>query len=162
MLKISMFEFLIRGVPEAFLFIFAAYAFSKVKIDYKRYFISAILLSVAACMIRFLPIQYGVNTILDISVFIILIVNVNRIEIITSIKSVILTIIIEYVCEGINVLIIQVIFKIDMNYIFSNSRLKAIYGIPSLIIFGIVLLFYYTSLKKRKELRGIKNGKIEL
>jgi hypothetical protein len=161
MLKISMFEFLVRGLPEAFLFVFAAYAISKTKIDYKRYLLASSLLALVVYLIRFLPIQYGVNTILNLLVIIVLMTTINKLDMITAIRTGIIIAIIEYICEGINVLIIQVIFKIDMNYIFSNPELKVLYGLPSLAIFGLVIIAYYTILHKRKELRTITNGEIK-
>lgn len=161
MLKISLFEFVLRGLPEAFLFVFAAYTFSKTKIDFKRYFIASGLLALVAYLIRFLPIQYGVNTILNLIVIIVLMTIINKLDMFIAIRTGIIIIIIEYICEGINVFIIQVIFKIDMNYVFSNSELKVLYGLPSLVIFGLIIFSYYAILKKRKELRIITNGEVK-
>ena len=156
-----MFEFLVRGIPEAFLFIFAAYAISKTKMDYKRYLLSSSLLALFAYIIRFLPIQPGINTIMNLIAIIILMAIINKLEMIKAIRTGIFIIIIEYICEGINVFIIQVLLKVDMNYIFNNPELKVLYGLPSLAIFGLVIFTYYTILNKRKELKNITNGEIE-
>lgn len=160
MLKISLFEFLLRGLPEAFLFVFAAFALTRTKLDVKKYFFVSITLAATACLIRFLPIQYGMNTILNLFVLIILMTIVNKIDMIYAIKTGVMIIILEFICEFINILFIQRVLKIDMNYVFNNADLKVLYGIPSLAIFGLIIFIYYSILKNRKELRTITDGEI--
>lgn len=160
MLKLTWVEFFARDIPEAFLFIFAAYAFSKNAINIKKYLLSSVLLAVMVYFIRLLPIQYGVNTILSIIVIIVIIVNINQIDTIKSIKAVVITVILEFICEGINIFIIQSILKLNMNYIFNNAVLKILYGIPSLLLFGCIIAIYYFKLLKRKELKYFTDGEI--
>ncbi len=149
MLKLSVVEFVARAVPEAFLLIFAIYTFSNTRINKKRYLLSSFLMIIMIFIIRSLPISYGIHTILSIMVLVLLSYIINKIDVITAVKSTIITIIFQFVCEGINIFIIQYILKDDMNYIFNNANLKTIYGIPSLIIFTcIVLLLYIRLLKK--------------
>ena len=155
MLRLTLMEFFTRGLPEAFLFIFAAYAFSKRFIDIKKYIISSVLYGFMAYMVRFLPIHYGVHTIMNVFIIIILTVNINNIDLISSIRSAITVIILQFICEGINVLIIQYILRVDMNYVFNDPVLKTLYGIPSIIVFACVAITYYIRLLRRKELKYI-------
>lgn len=158
MLKPTLLEFFVRGIPEAFLFVFAVYGLSKRFINTNRYIISSIIFVMMVYMIRFLPIHYGVHTILNLFVLIILNVNINKINLIESIRWGIVTIILQFVCEGINALIIKYIFKSDINYVFNNPVLKVLYGMPSILIFAIIVITYYARSLKRKELKYISNG----
>jgi hypothetical protein len=152
MLKLPLLEFFFRGIPEESLLIFAVYAFSKTIVDVKKYVMSSILLIAIVYLIRFLPIQFGVHTILNLIVMILLTVNINKIEIIKAIKASIIAIILESICEGINIFIIQYIFKLDINSVFKDPILKILYGIPSLLIFACAIgLYYHRFLKKRVE-----------
>ena len=160
MLKISMFEFLLRGLPEAFLFVFAAFTISKTKLDIKKYIFASLTLALVAYGVRFLPIQYGINTILNLFVIIVLMNVVNKIDMITAIRTGVTIIIIEFICEGLNVLFIQMILKINMNYVFTNPELTVVYGLPSLVLFGLIIIAYYSILKNRKELKSITDGEI--
>ncbi len=153
MLRVTLFEVFIRGLPEGFLSILAAYAFSKRYIDIKRYIVSSIIYVIMIYAIRFLPINFGVHTILNFFVFITLIVNINKINLIDSIRAVITTLIIQFMCEAINMLMIQYIFKADVDYILSKPVLKVIYGIPGILLFAGILISYYVKLLKRKELK---------
>jgi hypothetical protein len=160
MLKISMIEFLLRGLPEAFLFVFAAFALSKTKLELKKYIMASMTLAAVAYLVRFLPIQYGVNTILNLFVIIVLMNVVNKLDMIAAIRTGIMIIIIEFICEAFNVLLIQVILKIDMNYVFSNAELKVLYGLPSLAIFGLVIFTYYYKLRSGNKLRNVADGEV--
>ena len=155
MLKLTWFEFLIRTIPEEFLFVLAIHAFSKTKVDLKRYILSGVVASIAAYLIRLLPIEYGVHSLLAL-IFLIVMVNfVNKIDIIKSIQSGIIAFIICFVFEGLSLSFIQFILKKDLNIVMSNSINKTLIGLPSLVFFGIVVVIYYYRFSKRKELKDV-------
>ena len=153
MLKLSAIEFAARAIPEAFLLIFAVYTFSSTRMNKKNYLLSSLLMIIMIFIIRSLPISYGIHTILSIIVIILLSYSINGIDVINCIKSTIITIIFQLICEGTNIFIIQYILGKDMNHIFTNPNLKTIYGIPSLIIFACIISFRYIKLLKREELQ---------
>lgn len=155
MFEVSLIEFIGRAVPEGFLFVFALYVFSKTRINKKSYLLASVIMGIITFIIRLLPIHYGVHTILNIILLIVIGVNINKIDVIKSIQAVIISIILQFICEGINVFIIQYIFKVSMNYIFDDPMLKTLYGIPSLGIFGLVVGVYYFILFKRKKLSNV-------
>lgn len=155
MLRISWFEFIVRGIPEEFLFVFAVHAFTKTGINLKKYLLSGTVLWVLAYLIRFLPIQYGIHTILGLIVLILLVNFINKIDIIKTIRAAIIAFILEFVFEGLNLFFIQFVLKIDMDMMMNNPILKPLYGLPSIILFGIFVIAYYFRLSKRKELKYI-------
>ena len=152
MLKLSMFEFIFRSIPEAFVFMFAIYSFSKTIVDKKKYLLSVILLGMSVFVIRMLPINYGVHTILNIIMTIIITCAISKIDILKSIKASIAMIIILFICEGLNVAILSIIFGSKLEQVLSNTVMKTIYGLPSLALFGIIISVYYMTLKKRDKL----------
>lgn len=160
MLKITFLEFIIRGIPEGLIFFIAVHAFSKTKIQVRRYLFSSILYSVMVYLIRFLPIQNGVDSILNLIVLIIFAVIGNKIDIVKSIKAAIIIMLFEFILEGANLFAIQFVMKKDMVLIFKDPVIKTIYFIPSLLIFGCIVFGYYIVLLKRKELKNISYGKI--
>ncbi|MCB2339195.1 hypothetical protein [Clostridium estertheticum] len=158
MLRLNLLEVFLRVLPEEFLVIFAVYVFSKTIINVKKYIISSIIYFIAVYVIRLLPIQYGVHTILSIVVIIVLSININKISIINSIKASIITMILEFICEGINVIIIQYIFKVDIDRVFNEPLLKILYGIPSLLVFAAIVFTYYAYSAKNKRLKEVIDG----
>lgn len=160
MLKLSFLELIIRGIPEDLVFFLAVYTFTKSKVHKKRYLSSVIIQSIIVYLIRFLPIQNGADSILNLILLIMLSVIVIKIEIIQAIKAGIIIMLCEFISEGINVFFVQFILKKDLNSIFKDPMLKILYSYPSLLIFACCVIIYYLILRKRKELKNISYGKV--
>jgi hypothetical protein len=160
MLKLSWFEIIVRGIPEEFLFVLAAHAFSKTGINLKKYLLSGALLWVIIYLIRILPIQLGIHTILALISLIVLVSFINKVDIVKSIRAGIITTILAFVFEGINISFIQFVLKKDLSTIVNDPISKTLYGMPSLMLFGIFIVVYYFKLSKRKELKYFEYGEI--
>lgn len=154
MVSSSWFEFIVRGIPEEFLFVLAVHTFSKTEINLKKYLLSGAIFSILTFSIRLLPIQYGIHTILSLIVLIILVSFINTIGIVKAIRASLMTFILLFIFEGINLFTIQSILKVDLNIVMNDPILKTLYGLPSVILFGIFVIAYYRRLYKRKELNG--------
>ncbi len=155
MLKLSVVELFIRLIPEVLVLIFASYSFSKVRVERKKYIVASILLGVCVFTIRMLPIHYGVHTILNLIALTIIVSNINKIDVIDAIKSSIMTTIILFICEGINVMVLKLIVGDRLDVIVSNSISKAVYFLPSLLLLAIIVLMYYNYMKKRNRLKDV-------
>ena len=153
MLKMTADEFILRLLPEAFIFIFAAYAFSKTRINKSKYLLSSFLLGLSVFIIRMLPINYGVHTILNIIMLAVISYAINKIDLTEAIKVSIITAICLFLLEWLNMLLLTTIFGNKLDSILSNTILKTVSGLPSLIGFGLIVICYYNYLKKRKKLR---------
>jgi hypothetical protein len=143
MLRLTVFEFITRTIPESFVLMLAMYALSNIKIDIKKYLVSGLLLSTYVYFGRMLPISYGVHTILDIFVMIIIMCSINKADIILAIKASLVATIALYVLEELNVLLLSLIFKDKLEEIMLSTTLKVICGLPSLVLFGVVTIVYY-------------------
>lgn len=149
MLKLQPIEFFLRAIPEGFLFIFAIYVFSKVKIDKKKYIISSLIFSSSVYIIRMLPISYGVHSILSMLFLVFFSILYNKIDVVKVIRSIILIYIIQFLSEGINMVIIKFIPNFEI--LFKDPIYKTILGLPSLIIAGLIVITFYIIFKKRDE-----------
>ncbi|NFS10017.1 hypothetical protein FDE77_01735 [Clostridium botulinum] len=147
MLRLTTFEFLVRIIPEAFVLILGMFTLSNTKLNLKKYIISSLLFGLCEYGIRMLPINYGVHTILDIFIMIVTMFSINKSDVILSIRSSLITTIGLFICEGLNMLLLSAIFKDRLEVIMSDTKLKTIYGLPSLIFFTSITIVY--SLRKR-------------
>lgn len=155
MLKLKPIEFLLRGIPESFLFILAIYVFSKTKINKKIYIISSLLYAIATYIIRLLPINYGVHTILSLLFLGFLIIYYNKIDSIKALSSTIIIYLIQILTEGVNVVVLN-IMNVNIEKLVDNPFTKTILGIPSLLLsYLIVFIFYYINRKKEEN-----NGRV--
>lgn len=148
MLRITAFEFIVRTIPETFILIFAMIILSNTKLNVRRYIISSSLLAIGEYFIRMLPINYGVPTILDIFIMIIIMRTINKTDVILAIKASLITTILLFICEGLNIFLLSIIFKDKLESIMLEPMLKTLYGFPSFICFTIITIIYY--LRKRK------------
>lgn len=140
----------LRGVPEAFIHMYAMYALANMKIDKKKYILSSIVLSFLMVVISYLPISYGIHTILIVMVLIGLAVMVNQFDIVYCISVAIINMIIQFLTEGINVLLIEKVLKMDLAKAMSNPLGKSIYGIPSLIMFFGIIFITHRFIRRRR------------
>ncbi|NFO02630.1 hypothetical protein JW813_07210 [Clostridium botulinum] len=147
MLRLTGFEFLFRTIPESFVLMFAIFTLSNTKFNLKKYIVSSLLFGLCEYGIRMLPINYGVHTILDIFVMIIIMFSINKSDVVLSIKASLITTIVLFILEGLNTLLLSAIFKDKLEPVMSNIILKTVYGLPSLIFFTAIAIVY--SLRKR-------------
>ncbi len=129
-----------RIIPESLFFVWAFYMLSQTMMKIKRYLLSAIIGVVVICGVKFLPIDFGVHTLISITGYIITNVLINKISIVKSILVTLGVTIVEFICEIIDLFIIQNILHGNTEYIFSNSNLKILYEAPSFLFF-IILVF---------------------
>ncbi|MBP1863873.1 hypothetical protein BD780_002176 [Clostridium tetanomorphum] len=55
------------------------------------------------------------------------------------------------ICEGINAIILVNILHVNIKIIFEDPILKTLYGLPSLLIFSIVLFFFHKKIQISKK-----------
>jgi hypothetical protein len=151
MLKLSIWELVFRTIPEGFVFILAAYAFARIEIEKNRYIISSIILGLSTYLIRILPIHFGVHTMLSIMVIILISASINKIEIRKSVPAALISIIIMFLSEGLNVVLLDKLFNIKIEDFMSEVNLKLIYSAPSLIISAVVIFVLYRIFSRTKR-----------
>lgn len=153
MVGLSWIDFFLRFIPEALIIILAGYAISKKDIDIKLWFISSIILSLLNLLFRSLPINTVLPMVLS-SISAIIILNfINKIKTVKSILSTIICFVILILSEGINMILLEKVFGLNTKKIFlsSNILMKNLYGLPSLVIFALVVIVYYLLFTKRKK-----------
>jgi hypothetical protein len=143
MLKVSLLDLLLRVIPESFLFIFAAYLFCHKKFDKKYIIVSTIIFSITAYIIRLLPIQFGVHTILNILVYVALCIKINKIPFAKSITYSLILMAMLSVSEQLNIVVLNHIFGQNVKAILNDDLFKNIYFIPSMILFLIGIVICY-------------------
>lgn len=146
----SLIELLIKGIPEGLLDVFALYVFTKTPFDKKKYFTTAGIFILIVYIIRWLPINYGVNTMLNLLVLIVLFVTIHKSDIKKIIISVIGITVILFISEELNILLLTAIYGLERTAELLTSTLgKTLYGIPSTIFFAAMIFGYYFIKKKR-------------
>lgn len=159
MLKVTWFEFLIRGIPEGLLFVMANYAFAKKKISPFPFILSSIILILITYGVRFLDINFGVHTILNLLCLILTSVLLLKIDLYTAVKGAMISTLMMFGIEAVSVLILQAVFGDNLTAIIEDPYKKTLAGLPAFIVFAaivIVAYFYMT----RKGMDRSKDGAV--
>lgn len=151
MLKVSLIEFLLRFIPESFLFLLAAYVFSNKKIEKKLYIISSLTIAISMYLIRLLPIQFGIHSVMGVIIVILVAVNINKIPINKAVSSAVIVVILEGIFETLNLFFLDKILDLNVQAVLINSISKLVYFMPSLIFLGFTITLYNLVVNKRKN-----------
>ncbi|MHB8963850.1 MAG: hypothetical protein ACYC5K_11935 [Saccharofermentanales bacterium] len=160
MLQISLFELAVRGILEGFLFILAVHAFARTRITKGPYVIGSIIFIAFTYVIRLLDINFGVHTVLNLIVIIAICVFINRLVLFNVVKGAMLSVLIMFAIEGVNIAFLQLIYKDDLVNIISDPYRKTLAGIPGIVLFGITaaVLYYFMAYKYSKTKVDIVDG----
>lgn len=150
-MNLTLVEVFLRIIPEQFLFILASYMLSGKKIDIKRILLSSFIVAVAIYLTRLLPTQFGIHTILGLVMIVFVNIKVNKFKVIKAIQITVFLVILLLLSEIVNVLLITFVFKVDVKSIFNDPTLKALYGLPSLAIFGALSFVLGKKINKAKK-----------
>ena len=119
MIKISIFELFVALIPETFIFVLGVY------------------------IVRLLPIFPGVNIFFVILVIPLLLVVINHIEIMKAISSVLLLLITRLGTETLNIILLDSVLQMKMEELTNDPIKKTLFGMPSLLLFALVIFIFY-------------------
>lgn len=155
MLKLTWVEFIFRTIPEAFIIVWAICSLTKQKIAKDKYIICSISFALAAYFVRFLPIRFGVHTVIS-TVFLVCELVIVGIPLIQSIYGVVVTTLLLLVGEMANLALLSV-FGINIEAAFKNPLTKCVLEIPSLIVIVLSIKVILAYMKKKEGTKDVSN-----
>ncbi|MGL4913334.1 MAG: hypothetical protein ACRC3Y_12985 [Romboutsia sp.] len=143
MLQSSLSYILIRTFPESIVLVLSGMILLGIKIDGKKLITNGIILGTLITLIRSLPINFGVHTILSMIVLEVILYKNSNNQLIKSMLSTCMIWISLALSEGIYILMSTKIMNLQFeNLVNNNSIYGALSTLPSLIILvGIIFLF---------------------
>jgi len=156
--KIILFEYILGYVLQGFALVIGIYAFNRTIIDKKRFLITSIAFILVSYATRMLPISFGVHTILDMIFLFMLFVLYIKFPAINTIKSLLLITLFLVLTEMLNVFAMtSILGKEQFNLYMSSSPERNIVGLPSAILFALLMSSAYLFNKKRINRHGTKS-----
>lgn len=139
MTGITLINLIGRAIPELLLFNWAFFVLSQTKFDVKKYSKSCLLFLISNCIIRSLPIQFGIHTLLFLVVYIVINTKINKIPTIKSITVSVGVFIVEFICEIINFEIVNILSNGNMLLESINSISSLLASYISLVLFVLII-----------------------
>lgn len=143
-------SFIVRMIPEAFLMIYAVCKLTNTNINLKRIFVSCILGGVGVYIARLLPVHFGVHTIISVMIYIVLAIRINKIDMFKAIATTLAVIIVLFISDFTFVVIYTNVLHLSSELLFGQSWIAVVSGIPSLILFYLIVNFIVLIKKNRK------------
>ncbi|MEG2788218.1 MAG: hypothetical protein RR942_10385 [Romboutsia sp.] len=149
MLESSIVYILTRTLPESLVLVLSGMIFLGNGIDIKRLLKKGILLGATIGIIRVLPINFGVHTILSMISFGVITFEISDKDIVKTMITTCVVWISLVLSEGIYVFIATEILKIPIGILMNNkSVVGALITLPSLIII-LIIIFIFKSIKNK-------------
>lgn len=149
MYKIHLIE-LIRVLPEMALYAIFSCVLSKTNINYKKILSISVIMFIVIYFIKLLPVEFGIHSLLLIVLLMFLNIKINKINNLKSIQVSILSFILMYVVEIITIILFQFVLKIDFAAYMLNPVHKALLGIPSLMLYGLIVFIINKIINRKK------------
>ena len=163
-ISISLVQLLFKGVPEGFLMTLSFHLFTNTKIEWKKLTGLAFINIIITYIIRFLPINIGVNTILSLLALIISFNITYKAQLDVVVRSIItafavMTMVV--ISETINYLLLHLWFGRDKTYELlggTSELVKSLATVPSTLLLAAFIFLAY-GVMKHFENRKATHGK---
>lgn len=154
-----LFEYILGYVLQAFSSYIGIYAICKKNIDIKKYLMASSILTVVLYVMRLLPINYGIHTILNSICFFLLGVFYLKLPPLQTIKAIIIIMVILLFIEFGDIYSFSIILGKDkFDSLMKDNLYQSIVALPTTIIFAIVNLLSYYFLVIRKRKKSVVHG----
>jgi len=148
MLQVPLIVFLARGIPEGILAFYAIYVFAGKERNWKRIICSGFFLGLITYLIRFLPINFGVHTILVLLTYASITIKFHDINIIRAVTFCIIYIVIMFVAEAVSYPVAASLAGISIADISKDPNMIVLYGSASLLL-TLVIVIVVDIIKKK-------------
>jgi len=145
----------LRIIPEAMLLFYAVSVIGSVKINFKNTIYSGIALGIINYLVRMLPIDFGVHTMVALLAYIGISSKVHKIDTFKSIKICLISMALLFISDALLVTIYVNILNISQEALFAKSIEGTLLSLPSLIIF--ILIVSIINLYKNRKLKKVVN-----
>lgn len=156
MIKLTLIEFFLRIIPEMFIMIWGIHVISRKSIDMPKYIFSSILSTILIFFVRWLPIYFGIHTIINIILIVSIMVMID-IPLIKAIYSSLLITFIFSLSEFVNIMILK-LMNLSENIYTLTPIIKCVYGIPSLLFISLFIIMMNYLLKMKETIKNERDN----
>jgi len=150
MFNASVTTIVIFGIPECLLLILAIYTFGRKEVNKKDYILSSLFYLLIIIFTRSMPVLFGAHIIINIAFLILISVKLIKLPVNKAISCGLIIFALRAFTELINILMLIKIFNVDMEKTFNNEIIKNLYGLPSLLMYGCIILLANRIIKRQK------------
>ena len=110
---------IIQGLPEQIAVMTLAFVFAKIRLEWKKIIIFAIIMTLTVYLLRMLPITFGIHTIVLLGLQFFFLIQFCQVHVLEALRacliSVLLLIMVEYICFTLFTVLFGISFETYMN-----------------------------------------------
>lgn len=138
----------IRTMTESILFMLAGFILLDLEINRKKVLISGIVLGLVVAVIKYLPLAYGIHTVLAMMIGGFILTSITNLPLAQTVMATCGIFVSLAFSEGIYVFIADKLLNIELDILTSPNTLGAITSLPSLAIFMLIVVILKYGIKK--------------
>lgn len=137
-MKIPFWALVLQGIPEQIAVVTLAFVLAKVPIRWREIIPMGIGFALTAYILRLLPITFGVHTIVLIGILFILLIQVYKKSISTSILASLMSFLTLIMLETTFVSLYMFNFKISLQTLITNVPIRIVTALPQIILLFLI------------------------
>lgn len=157
--KVIVFEFVLGYMLQGFAIVLGIYTFNRQEITIKDYVRASGLVMMISCLVRLLPISFGVHTIINMLLLFIICILLLRMPMYTTLRSMSFVTILLLLFEMVDVAVISSILGTErFENLMQEPLHRAMIGVPANVFFMIfVVMTNYIMNKKGDHHRNVSS-----
>ena len=136
-------QFVLRQMPEALFLVLAVFAYNRRKVEWKQYLACSALWLISNVLVRMLPIQFGVHTLLGVLLLIGICTYVGKFPLIEALKAALFVTVLLCILDAINLSIAMAYLGSSFEAVMQQVIPKTLWGTPALVAFGVITVCVY-------------------
>lgn len=157
--KVIMFEFVLGYMLQGFAIVLGIYTFNRQEIILKDYIMASGLVMMISCLVRLLPISFGVHTIINMLLLFIICILLLRMPMYTTLRSMSFVTILLLLFELADVAVISALLGTErFERLMQEPLHRSMIGVPANVFFmTFVMLANYLRNKKGDHHRNVSS-----
>lgn len=152
----NIYELLIKGIPETLLVVYGMFILTKSKLSLKQYSLICFIHLCGTYIFRSIHIRTGAITVISLFLLVLAFVFIIKTTIQKTVLSAFILTILLVISECLNLILLQFYYNIpQLETMLAEPLKRSIYGIPSTIIFGCLILIMKLLIVLKKERKTI-------
>lgn len=147
-MKIPVLALLLQGIPECIALYTLAFVIAKIPLEWRKIIILGIFAAFISYVIRLFPITFGVHSIILIGLQFLVLIQIGRTTILTSLKSSLISFLVLVLLETSFIVLIAPLFGINLEMFSHSVKIRIFTTLPQVFILFILAFIIHNRSNK--------------
>lgn len=154
-MSIPLIALIVQGIPEQIAIVTLSFIIANIPLDWLKIVLIGIALAFIAYLIRLFPITFGLHTLFLIWVQFLILVQLCKLSVLTSLRATLISILTLIVVETICVSMLMSIFHLTLEIFHQDIFIRILISLPQVFLIFLIAFIIFKIRVKRKENESI-------